>query len=260
MTKLALQIIFALIFAGCIDAFQSTGSSVKAVTKGDISMKIFDWKAREAFKTFEIPDDYVLSVNTIKANPGARKRFLRVGRGIAAGQGASCGRGMRGQKSRKGNGGGVRPGFEGGQTALYRRLPKYVGRTMRGHTKTEYELIKLDMLNGVGEGSEVDMSTLLDLGVMTKANKGRKIYKVIGGDEDLTTKGLTVKAHKFTESARSAIEAAGGSCIVMSPTRAGVTLDDAQAMQAVLDAGRLEKLKALRVLKAKRDLAKEMAE
>ena len=66
-----------------------------------------------------------MSVNTIQANPGARKRFLRVGRGIAAGQGASCGRGMRGQKSRSGKGGKVRPGFEGGQTALYRRLPKY---------------------------------------------------------------------------------------------------------------------------------------
>lgn len=68
---------------------------------------------------------------------------MRVGRGIAAGQGASCGRGMRGQKSRKGNGAGVRAGFEGGQTALYRRLPKYQGSPQKGHTKTVYELIKL---------------------------------------------------------------------------------------------------------------------
>lgn len=248
-----------MIFAGCTDAFGSTGSSVKAVTRGDISMKIFDWKQREAFKTFEIPEDYVLSVNTIRANPGARKRFLRVGRGIAAGQGASCGRGMRGQKSRSGNGAGVRAGFEGGQTALYRRLPKFVGKPMKGHTKTVYELIKLDMLNGIGEGSEVDMSTLLDLGVVTKANKGRKIYKVIGGDEELTAKNLVVKAHKFTESARSAIEAAGGSCILMSPTRAGITLEQATADTAVLDAARLEKLKALRILKKKRNLAKELA-
>ena len=222
--------------------------------------------------------DYVLSVNTIRANPGARHRFLRVGRGIAAGQGASCGRGMRGQKSRKGNGAGVRAGFEGGQTALYRRLPKYVGRTMRGHTKTIYELVKIDMLNAAADGSEIDMSQLMEMGVMTKANKGRKIYKVhlthihtihtihtihnihtihtihtiytthpthttytihtihtiykvIGGDIELTAKNVVVKAHKFTESARAAIEANGGSCILMSPTRAGVTLEQGQADQ-----------------------------
>lgn len=259
MTMLAFQIVVALIIAGCADAFSSVGSSVKPMTRGDLSMKIFDHAKREAFKTYEIPDDYVLSVNTIRANPGARHRFLRVGRGIAAGQGASCGRGMRGQKSRKGNGAGVRAGFEGGQTALYRRLPKYVGRTMRGHTKTIYELVKIDMLNAAADGSEIDMSQLMEMGVMTKANKGRKIYKVIGGDIELTAKNVVVKAHKFTESARAAIEANGGSCILMSPTRAGVTLEQGQADQAVLDAGRLEKLVVLRALKAKRDLAKEMA-
>ena len=63
--------------------------------------------------------DYVLSPTTIRPIPGSRKRFLRVGRGIAAGQGASCGRGMRGQKSRSGEGGGIRNGMEGGQTPLY---------------------------------------------------------------------------------------------------------------------------------------------
>lgn len=73
-------------------------------------------------------------------------------------------------------------------------------------------------------------------------------------------KNLKVKAHKFTASAREAIEAAGGECIIMSPTRAGITLEQATADTAALDAERLVKLKALRVLKAKRDAAKELVE
>jgi large subunit ribosomal protein L15 len=160
----------------------------------------------------------VLNFNTIAPIPGSRKKFLRVGRGISAGQGKTCGRGMRGQKSRSGEGGGVRPGFEGGQTALYRRLPKFVGKPMKGHTKLEYELIKLEFLNECKEGSTVDIASLVEQGVATKANKQRNQAKVIGNGE-LTVKNLTVKAHAFTESARAAIEANGGTCILMSPTR-----------------------------------------
>lgn len=255
-----LYICVAFLLIGCTTAFRPTTSA--GVTKSastDLSMKIFDWKQRDAMAKYELPDDYVLSVNTIRANPGARKRFLRVGRGIAAGQGGSCGRGMRGQKSRSGNGAGVRAGFEGGQTPLYRRLPKYVGKPMRSHVKTIYELIKLDVFNAVAANSEVDASSLLEAGIITKANKGRTVYKVIGGDEELKVKGLTVKAHKFTESARAAIEAAGGTCILMSPTRAGITLEQGTADKAVLTAERLVKLKALRALKKTRDLAKASA-
>jgi len=209
--------------------------------------------------------DYFLSVNTIKAIPGARKRPLRVGRGIAAGQGGSCGRGMRGQKSRKG--GSVRAGFEGGQIPLYRRLPKYVGRTMRGHTKTQYELIKLSMLNEVADNSEVDYKSLLEGGAATKENKGRGRdaggrkrqgpYKVVGG-EDLTAAGLTVKAHAFTESAKSAIEAKGGKCVILSPTR-HIPIEEAMADQAKIDGARLVKLKELRALKQKTRAEKEDA-
>ena len=198
--------------------------------------------------------DFVLNFNTIAPIPGSRKKFLRVGRGISAGQGKTCGRGMRGQKSRSGEGGGVRPGFEGGQTALYRRLPKFVGKPMKGHTKTEYELIKLSMLNECKEGSTVDFSTLLEQGVTTKANKGRKIYKVVGGSE-LTVKGLNVKAHAFTESAKAAIESTGGSCTVMSPTRP-IPLEQANTEKAAIAATKLVALKELRSLKAKRDAAK----
>lgn len=87
-----------------------------------------------AVRLFASPVLDRVAVDTLKPAPGSRHRHKRKGRGIAAGQGASCGFGMRGQKSRSGPG--VRAGFEGGQTPLYRRLPKLVGRPMGpGHTK-----------------------------------------------------------------------------------------------------------------------------
>lgn len=164
---------------------------------------------------------------------------------------------MRGQKSRKGNGGGVRPGFEGGQTALYRRLPKFVGSPQKGHTKTEYELIKMSMLNEMPAGSTVDFKMLFEKQLATKENKGRDIYKAVGGEE-CKVKGLTVRAHAFTASAKEAIEAAGGKCIVLSPTR-HIPLEEALADKAALDAANLVKLKELRALKAKTRAEKELA-
>lgn len=90
-------------------------------------------------------------VDTLKSSPGSRHRHKRKGRGISAGQGASCGFGMRGQKSRSGPG--VRAGFEGGQTALYRRLPKLVGRPMGpGHTKKVSRCMWSEAQSGVGVG------------------------------------------------------------------------------------------------------------
>jgi large subunit ribosomal protein L15 len=164
---------------------------------------------------------------------------------------------MRGQKSRKGNGGGVRPGFEGGQTALYRRLPKFVGSPQKGHTKTEYELIKMGMLNEMPSGATVDFSMLLEKGVATKENKGRDIYKVMGGEE-CKVKGLTVRAHAFTNSAKEAIEAAGGKCVILSPTR-HIPIEEALADRAKIDEANLVKLKELRALKAARRSEKELA-
>ena len=113
-------------------------------------MKIWDWKSRGD----PPPDLETIDLSNLKVAPGSKQRGKRKGRGIAAGQGASCGFGMRGQKSRSGRS--VRPGFEGGQIPLYRRLPKFVGRPMGpGHTKVEYDLIKLSHLNEMPEGSEV---------------------------------------------------------------------------------------------------------
>lgn len=200
--------------------------------------------------------DFKLGVNTIFPIPGSRHRFKRVGRGHAAGQGGSCGKGMRGQNSRKG--GGTRPGFEGGQTPLYRRIPK-IYRPQKGHTKTVYELIKLNLLNLVEPGSEVDATRLMMEGLLTKPNRGRKIYKVLG-DGELKVANLTVRAQAFTASARAAIEGKGGTCILMSPTRLNVPLAQAEAEKAVIKAANLVKLKALRALKKKTRDAKEMAE
>ena len=139
----------------------------------------------------------------------------RKGRGISAGQGATCGFGTRGQKSRSGRS--VRPGFEGGQIPLYRRLPKFVGRPMGpGHSKTLYGIVKLNVLNAVPEGSTVDYESLQAQKLVSKSKYALK--KVVGGPEALTAKGLTVKAHAFTETARSAIEGNGGTCVVLPKT------------------------------------------
>jgi len=213
--------------------------------RSELNMKIFDWKKRDAFENYELPDDFVLDVTTLSPNPGARKRFRRIGRGNGSGLGATCGRGMRGQKSRAGRGAGVRAGFEGGQMPLYRRLPKY--GLQKGHVKIEYDIIKMEHLNSCTAGSTVDYTSLVEAGVVTKSSS--KIFKVLGGG-DLNVKGLIVKAHAFTDSARASIEAAGGTCIVMSPTRP-IPLEEAEAEKAAVKTEKLVKLKALRALKQK---------
>jgi large subunit ribosomal protein L15 len=116
-------------------------------------MKLYDWKRRTADETaINDVENFEFTLDNLRSAPGSRKARTRKGRGIAAGQGATCGFGMRGQKSRGGNP--TRPGFEGGQNPLYRRLPKFVGQpTGPGHTKTIYNIIKLDQLNGVSSGS-----------------------------------------------------------------------------------------------------------
>lgn len=127
-------------------------------------MKIFDWKKRGDTATIEKLNDVEnteFTFDNLTHAPGSRMRKKRKGRGISAGQGATCGFGMRGQKARSGKG--VRSGFEGGQQPLYRRLPKFVGRpTGPGHTKTEYNIIKLDQLNGVAAGETCNCKYLND--------------------------------------------------------------------------------------------------
>jgi large subunit ribosomal protein L15 len=137
---------------------------------------------------------------------GSTKRGRRVGRGIAAGQGASCGFGMRGQKSRSGRP--TRPGFEGGQTPLYRRLPKLKGFPLVNFK--HFTIINLDDLEGLAAKTEVNLSSLLDAGILTQDDGP---LKVLGGGE--VKVALTVKAAAFTKSAKAAIIAAGGTCEVV---------------------------------------------
>merc|ERR1719464_218270 len=102
-----------------------------------LTMKLYDWKRRTADESvLNDVEETEFTFGNLKAAPGSRKRKNRKGRGIAGGQGATCGFGMRGQKSRSGRS--TRPGFEGGQQPLYRRLPKLVGRPMGpGHKKKD---------------------------------------------------------------------------------------------------------------------------
>lgn len=133
---------------------------------------------------------------------GSKRRRRRVGRGIAAGQGASCGFGMRGQKSRSGRP--TRPGFEGGQNPLYRRLPKLKHFELVNHKV--FTIINVEKLNGLSKNTEVTLDSLMEAGIVT-ANDGP--LKILGNGE--LTVALTVKAAAATKSAIEKIKAAGGS-------------------------------------------------
>jgi len=176
-----------------------------------VAMKVYDWKTRGTVAT---PIEE-MDLSNLRASPGSHKSKTRKGRGISAGQGKSCGFGDRGQKSRSGRS--VRPGFEGGQIPLYRRIPKFVGRPMgSGHEYTKYGIVKLDKLNSLSEGSVVDYANLQEQRLVSKSKF--KLKKVVGGPTEFTAKGITIKAHAFTESARAAIEGSGGTCIVLPKT------------------------------------------
>lgn len=217
----------ALIFAfaastaaafGPSSSFTPTNLSTPTSTSNTcLTMKIFDFKKRVPGYGDAINDveNVEFTFDNIQPAPGSRHRRKRKGRGIAAGQGATCGFGMRGQKSRSGSG--TRAGFEGGQQPLYRRLPKFVGRpTGPGHTKTLYNVIKLDELNAVKSGETCNFDSLFASGDITKSKLA--IHKVVVGRKEFTAKDITVQAHAFTKSAREAIESNGGKCELLKRT------------------------------------------
>lgn len=136
---------------------------------------------------------------------GSVKERKRIGRGAASGQGKTAGKGHKGQKARAGHG--QRPGFEGGQMPLQRRLPK---RGFNNIFATRYAVVNLNALNAFEDGAVVDTDALLKAGVVKKAPYG---VKVLGNGE--LTKKLTVKAAAFSASAKEKIEAAGGAAEVM---------------------------------------------
>jgi large subunit ribosomal protein L15 len=143
----------------------------------------------------------IVKLHDLKPAEGSKKNRKRVGRGIGSGTGKTSGKGHKGQNAR--SGGGVRPFFEGGQTPLYRRLPK------RGFSnaqfRKEYAIVNVNDLNRFDADTEVTVEVLKEAGLIKKVKDGVKIL----GDGSLE-KSLTVKAHKFTKSAAEKIEAAGG--------------------------------------------------
>lgn len=141
-----------------------------------------------------------MKLHELKPAEGSRKVRNRVGRGIGSGNGKTSGKGHKGQNAR--SGGGVRPGFEGGQNPLFRRLPK---RGFTNINRKEYAIVNLDALNRFEDGAEVTPALLLETGIVSNEKAGIKIL----GHGTLSVK-LNVKAHKFSASAKEAIENAGG--------------------------------------------------
>ncbi|OPA73097.1 50S ribosomal protein L15 [Paenibacillus selenitireducens] len=141
-----------------------------------------------------------MKLHELVSSPGSRKERKRVGRGTSSGTGKTSGRGHKGQNSR--SGGGVRPGFEGGQNPLYRRLPK---RGFNNPTRKEFAIVNIEELNNFAEGTEVTPEVLMESGIVKNPMAGIKVL----GNGEVTVK-LTVKANKFSQSAVEKIEAAGG--------------------------------------------------
>ena len=147
------------------------------------------------------------TLNTLKSNTGSRKKKLRKGRGIAAGQGASCGFGMRGQKSRSGRP--TRPGFEGGQMPLYRRVPKL--KHFEIINQKSFSIVNLSKLSEFKESEVVNIDSLVKKKLLFKPKFPLKIL----GNGEVKVK-LKVQAHAFTKVAKEKIEAAGGSCEIIN--------------------------------------------
>jgi large subunit ribosomal protein L15 len=146
-----------------------------------------------------------MKLHELKPAEGSRQERKRLGRGIGSGQGKTAGKGHKGQNAR--SGGGVRLGFEGGQTPLFRRLPK---RGFTNISRIEYAVVNLDALNRFEEGTEVTPELLIETGVVKNEKAGIKILA-----KGTLEKKLTLKAHKFSSAAKEAIEAAGGSIEVI---------------------------------------------
>ncbi|HWO94791.1 MAG TPA: 50S ribosomal protein L15 [Bacillus sp. (in: firmicutes)] len=141
-----------------------------------------------------------MKLHELKPAEGSRKERNRVGRGTGSGNGKTAGKGHKGQNAR--SGGGVRPGFEGGQTPLFRRLPK---RGFTNINRKDFAIVNVDTLNRFEDGTEVTPELLIETGVVSNAKDG---IKILG--KGTLGKKLTVKANKFSSTAKEAIEAAGG--------------------------------------------------
>ena len=141
-----------------------------------------------------------MKLHELSPAAGSAKDAYRKGRGPGSGNGKTAGKGHKGQNAR--SGGGVRPGFEGGQIPLYRKLPK---RGFHNKFAKTYSIVNVDVFNKFEDGAVVDLATLIENKIVRKANDG---LKVLGNGE--ITKKITVKAAVFSATAKEKIEAAGG--------------------------------------------------
>ena len=141
-----------------------------------------------------------MKLHELSPAEGSAVKPWRVGRGAGSGNGKTAGKGHKGQNAR--SGGGVRPGFEGGQIPLYRKLPK---RGFNNKFAKTYSIVNVDIFNKFEDGAVVDLATLMEKKIVRKANDG---LKVLGNGE--ITKKITVKAAVFSATAKEKITAAGG--------------------------------------------------
>lgn len=146
-----------------------------------------------------------MKLNELKATEGARSTKKRISRGLGSGNGKTSGKGQKGQNSR--SGGGVAIGFEGGQTPFFKRMPK---RGFTNFTRKEYAIVNVEDLNKFEDGVTVDFAAVKAAGLVKKELDG---LKVLGNGK--LEKKLTVKAAKFSASAKKAIEEAGGTAEVL---------------------------------------------
>lgn len=152
-----------------------------------------------------------LRLNNLSPQPGSKRPGKRKGRGYGAGQGGTGGFGMRGQKSRSGSG--IRPGFEGGQTPLYRKLPKLRGIAGgMGHGLPDFVTVNLADLKAFAEGEEVTLAALQEKRILNLSGRDSRLPLKVLGTGNLEAP-LTIHAAAFSESAKAKIEAAGGKVV-----------------------------------------------
>ena len=145
-----------------------------------------------------------MRIDTLSPAEGSRTSAKRLGRGIGSGLGKTSGKGHKGQWAR--SGGGVRPGFEGGQMPLTRKVPK---RGFNNHFRKVYAVVNLEQLSAFEANAVVDFETLLDAGLIKEVKNAAGLKVLADGELNVA---LTVKAAKFSAAAKSAIEKAGGVC------------------------------------------------
>lgn len=158
----------------------------------------------------------MISHHTLKPNPGSRKAKRDLGRGDSSGHGSFSTRGGKGQTAR--SGGGVKPGFEGGQTPLIRRLPKLKG--FKNPNRLPFQVVNVERLNEFIDGTTVDLVALYENHLISRKNRPVKIL----GDGEVTKK-LTVKVDACSQSAKKKIEEKGGTLLLPAPKVAKITSD-----------------------------------